>query len=113
MFRRRKQWRSLTTLFSLEGKTAVVTGGTSGIGRALSLGLADAGADVVATARRQQQVDETAAEIEPAGRKTLRMTSDVCDRASLEKFLAAALDQLRQSRYPGQLRRHHQARAHA
>ena len=48
-------------LFSLEGKVAVVTGGTSGIGRALSLGLADAGADVIATARRQQQVDDTAA----------------------------------------------------
>ena len=42
-----------TQLLSLEGKIAVVTGGTSGIGRALSLGLADAGADVIATARRQ------------------------------------------------------------
>ena len=67
-------------LFSLEGKVAVVTGGTSGIGRALSLGLADAGADVIATARRQQQVDETAKEIEARGRKTLRMASDVGDR---------------------------------
>ena len=47
-------------LLSLEGKTAVVTGGTSGIGRALSLGLAGAGADVIATARREQQVEETA-----------------------------------------------------
>jgi NAD(P)-dependent dehydrogenase (short-subunit alcohol dehydrogenase family) len=78
-------------LFSLEGKVAVITGGTSGIGRALSLGLADAGADVIATARRQQQVDSTAAEIEARGRKTLRIASDVCDRASLEKLLAAAL----------------------
>jgi NAD(P)-dependent dehydrogenase (short-subunit alcohol dehydrogenase family) len=79
-------------LLSLEGKIAVVTGGTSGIGRALSLGLADAGADVVATARRRQQVDETANEIEARGRKTLRQTSDVCDRASLETLLAATLD---------------------
>ena len=78
-------------LFSLAGKTAVVTGGTSGIGRALSLGLAEAGADVIATARRQQQVDETAAAIEALGRKTLRMTSDVCDRSTLEKLLAAVL----------------------
>jgi NAD(P)-dependent dehydrogenase (short-subunit alcohol dehydrogenase family) len=80
-----------TQLLSLEGKIAVVTGGTSGIGRALSLGLADAGADVVATARRRQQVDETAAEIEARGRKTLRLASDVCDRASLDALLAATL----------------------
>jgi NAD(P)-dependent dehydrogenase (short-subunit alcohol dehydrogenase family) len=78
----------------LAGKCAVVTGGTSGIGRAMSLGLADAGADVIATARRQQQVDETAAEIEARGRQTLRLTSDVCDRASLEALLAAALDHI-------------------
>ena len=79
-------------VFSLEGKVAVVTGGTSGIGLALSLGLADAGADVIATARRQQQVDDTAKEIEARGRKTIRMASDVGDRASMEKLLAAALE---------------------
>jgi NAD(P)-dependent dehydrogenase (short-subunit alcohol dehydrogenase family) len=82
-----------TQLLSLEGKVAVITGGTSGIGRALSLGLADAGASVIATARRQQQVDETAAAIETRGGKTLRMTSDVCDRSSLEAVLAATLEQ--------------------
>ncbi len=81
----------MTQLLSLEGKTAIITGGTSGIGRALSLGFADAGADVIATARRQQQVDETAGEIEARGRQTLRLTSDVCDRASLEALLAAVL----------------------
>jgi len=79
-------------LFNLDGKVAVVTGGTSGIGRALSLGLADAGADVLATARRQQQVEDTANEIESRGRKTLRLASDVADRASLELLLTAALD---------------------
>jgi NAD(P)-dependent dehydrogenase (short-subunit alcohol dehydrogenase family) len=78
-------------LLSLEDKVAVVTGGTSGIGRALSLGLAEAGADVIATARRQQQVDETAAEIEKLGHQTLRLTSDVCERSSLENLLAEAL----------------------
>jgi NAD(P)-dependent dehydrogenase (short-subunit alcohol dehydrogenase family) len=82
----------MTQLLSLEGKTAVVTGGTSGIGRALSLGLADAGADVIASARRQQQVDETASEIEARGRQTLRKASDVCDRATLEELVAAVLD---------------------
>lgn len=81
-----------TQILSLEGKVAVVSGGTSGIGRALSLGLAEAGADVVASARRQQQVDETATEIEALGRKTLRIASDVCDRASLEHLLAATIE---------------------
>ena len=81
-----------TNILSLEGKIAVVTGGTSGIGRALSLGLADAGANVVASARRQQQVDETAAAIEERGRQTVRLASDVCDRASLDKLLAATIE---------------------
>ena len=76
---------------SLEGKSAVVIGGTSGIGRALSLGLADAGADVVATARRQEHVDSTAAEIEQRGRRTLRICSDLADRSSLDALLAATL----------------------
>ena len=72
------------SIFDLQGKTAVVIGGTTGIGHALSLGLADAGADVVASARRAEQVEQTAAQIEAKGRKTLRRTSDVQDRASLE-----------------------------
>src|SRR5271170_5063523 len=80
-----------TNIFSLEGKTAVVIGGTSGIGRVLSLGLADAGADVIASSRRREQVDETAAEIERRGRHTLRLCSDVRHRDSLEELLAAAL----------------------
>ena len=80
-----------TNIFNLEGKTAVVIGGTTGIGRMLSLGLADAGADVIASARRQGQVDETAAEIEQRGRQTLRLCSDVRNRASLEELLAASL----------------------
>ena len=76
---------------SLEGKTAVIIGGTSGIGRALSLGLAEAGADVVATARRQENVDATAAEVEQRGRRTLRICSDLADRSSLDALLAATL----------------------
>jgi NAD(P)-dependent dehydrogenase (short-subunit alcohol dehydrogenase family) len=75
-----------SSLMSLEGKVAVITGGTSGIGLALSLGLAEAGADVIATARRREQIDETAAAIESRGRRTLRIPSDVCDRASLERL---------------------------
>lgn len=85
-----------TNIMTLEGKVAVVVGGTSGIGRALSLGLADAGADVVASARRPEQLEETAAEIEAKGRRTLRVPSDVCDRASLENLLAQSLEHFEQ-----------------
>jgi NAD(P)-dependent dehydrogenase (short-subunit alcohol dehydrogenase family) len=75
----------------LSGRVAVVIGGTTGIGRALSLGLAEAGADVVASARRRTEVDGVAAEIERLGRRTLRCTSDVTRRASLESLLAEVL----------------------
>ena len=78
---------SLASL-QLNGKTAVVIGGTSGIGRAISLGFAEAGADVVASARRQQQVEETAGQIESRGRRALRLTCDMQDRSSLEKLLS-------------------------
>jgi NAD(P)-dependent dehydrogenase (short-subunit alcohol dehydrogenase family) len=73
-------------LFDLTDWTAVVIGGTSGIGLAMAVGLAEAGANVVATSRRQEQVDEVAAKIEAAGRKSLPLTSDVRDRASLQSL---------------------------
>jgi NAD(P)-dependent dehydrogenase (short-subunit alcohol dehydrogenase family) len=79
-------------LFDLQGRVAVVVGGTSGIGRVLALGLADAGADVVATARREALVDEVAAEIEAKGRRTLRTTTDVLDRRSLAAACDAILE---------------------
>jgi NAD(P)-dependent dehydrogenase (short-subunit alcohol dehydrogenase family) len=78
----------------LSGRVAVVVGGTSGIGRAISLGLADAGADVVATSRRREEVEATAAAVEQRGRKAVRVTSDVTDVASLEAALAATLGAL-------------------
>ncbi|CDM66675.1 SDR family NAD(P)-dependent oxidoreductase [Pyrinomonas methylaliphatogenes] len=75
----------------LTGKTAVVIGGTSGIGLAIARGLAEAGADVIPTSRRAEQVEQAAREIEARGRRTLRLTSDVSDRASLQKLLDEAL----------------------
>ena len=79
------------SLFDLTGKTAVVVGGTSGIGLAMAIGLAEAGADVVASSRRQEQVDEAAAKIEATGHKALRLTSDVGNRESLEALLEGVL----------------------
>jgi NADP-dependent 3-hydroxy acid dehydrogenase YdfG len=72
----------------LTGKAAVVIGGTSGIGRAIAHGLAEAGADVVPTSRRAEQVAESAREIQQLGRRSLEVVSDVSDRTSLERLLA-------------------------
>jgi len=80
------------SLASLSGRTAVVIGGTAGIGRVLSLGLAAAGADVAASSRRLEQVESVAAEIEAMTRRTIRMPCDVQDRRSLETLLAKALE---------------------
>jgi NAD(P)-dependent dehydrogenase (short-subunit alcohol dehydrogenase family) len=71
----------------LNGKVAVVIGGTSGIGLAIARGMAEAGADVVPTSRRLEQVEAAASEIESRGRRSLRVASDVGDRASLQKVL--------------------------
>jgi len=76
----------------LTGKTAVVVGGTSGIGSAIALGLAHAGADVIATGRRPEQVKAIAAQIEAVGRRSLSLTLDVNERASLENLLSAVLE---------------------
>ena len=76
----------------LEGKVAVVVGGSSGIGKIIALGLAQGGADVVSSARRVELVNALAVEIEALGRRSLRVTCDVSDRGSLEKLLQACLD---------------------
>lgn len=79
------------SLFDLTGRIAVVVGGTTGIGRALALGLADAGADVVATGRRPDAVDDVSAAIEQRGRRTLRHPADVGEQASLQRLRDACL----------------------
>jgi NAD(P)-dependent dehydrogenase (short-subunit alcohol dehydrogenase family) len=75
-------------LLDLKDKTAVVVGGTSGIGLALAKGLAQAGADVIATGRREAETRAAAAAIEALGRKSLAVTCDVTQSASLERLLA-------------------------
>src|SRR5947209_2789676 len=76
----------------LNGKVAVVIGGSSGIGRTLAHGLAEAGADVVPSARRVEPVKTAADQIESLGRKSLRVTCDVTDRGSLESLLKATVE---------------------
>lgn len=75
----------------LDGQIAVVIGGTSGIGQVIARGLAEAGADVIPTSRRAEAVENTAQQIEALGRRSLRVTSDVTDRGSLQSLLGAAV----------------------
>ncbi len=79
----------LETLFSLRGKVACVLGGTSGIGQAIGRGFAKAGAAVISSSRDLAKVEAEATELEALGSKTLRVTSDVTNRESLEAACAA------------------------
>lgn len=84
------------TLFDLSGKVAVVTGGTTGLGYAIALGLAEAGANVVASSRRAAQVKHVAAEIIALGRRSLSMASNVLDRSSVQSLHDAVLKEFGQ-----------------
>jgi NAD(P)-dependent dehydrogenase (short-subunit alcohol dehydrogenase family) len=75
-------------LLDLTGRTAVVVGGTSGIGLHIAKGLALAGANVVATGRRAELVRQIAGEIESLGRRSLPVACDVTSAKSLEQLLA-------------------------
>jgi NAD(P)-dependent dehydrogenase (short-subunit alcohol dehydrogenase family) len=77
----------------LTSRTAVVIGGTSGIGLAIAKGLACAGANVVPTGRRLPLVQAAANEIRSMGRKSIAVASDVTDSASIESLLRAVLDE--------------------
>ena len=70
----------------LTGRTAVVIGATSGLGKAIALGLADAGADVVPTGRRRELAAEAAREVEARGRRSLVIAADVSDTRSIQEL---------------------------
>ena len=72
---------------SLEGQRALVFGGTSGLGRSIVIGFAEAGADVVAVSRRAGEVEKTAAEIRALGRQTLEATADVTSRSDIQRVV--------------------------
>jgi len=78
-------------IFDLSGRVAVVVGGASGIGRTLALGLAEAGANVIAAGRREALVDQVSDEIERLGQRTLRQSVDVSSQQSIDVFRDAIL----------------------
>ncbi len=78
------------SMFSLEGRTALVTGASSGIGRVLAIGLAGAGARVVALARRMERLQDLVCEIEKRGGEAIAAQADVTDTESLERAFDVA-----------------------
>ncbi len=80
-------------MFNLDGKVAVVTGGSRGFGKAMALGLADAGADVVVASRTQADLDAVAEEIKGKGRKSMAIATDMLDKASIENMADKAFEE--------------------
>src|SRR5580704_14915723 len=76
--------------FRLDGQTAVVTGAGRGIGRAIALGLAEAGADVVVSARRTHEIEAVAQEVRDRGRRGFAVTADMIDIKQIEHLAAEA-----------------------
>ena len=75
---------SVLDKFRLDGKIAIVTGAGRGLGKAMAIGLAEAGADVAVTARSTHQIEETAEEIRKLGRRSLALTVDMMETAQLD-----------------------------
>jgi NAD(P)-dependent dehydrogenase (short-subunit alcohol dehydrogenase family) len=82
---------SVLDMFSLDGKVAIVTGASSGLGVAFALALAEAGADVVIGARRIDRLQETKAAVEDTGRRALAVATDVADVESCHNLVEAAM----------------------
>ncbi len=84
---------TVTDMFRLDGKVAVVTGASSGLGVAFAQGLAEAGADLALGARRVEKLADTAALVEAAGRRALTVATDVSDPASCANLVALAMEE--------------------
>ncbi len=84
---------SIQQLFSLDGKVAIVTGASSGLGVAFAQGLAEAGADVALGARRVDRMAETARLVEEAGRRSITVATDVASPEACDALVAAAMSE--------------------
>jgi NAD(P)-dependent dehydrogenase (short-subunit alcohol dehydrogenase family) len=79
---------------SLEGKRALIFGGTSGLGKSIAIGFAEAGADVVPVSRRAEEVAKTAADVRALGRRSLELTADVTRRGDIQKVVDAMVKEM-------------------
>src|SRR3546814_3976883 len=82
---------TVTDMFRLDGKVAVVTGASSGLGVAFAQGFAEAGADIVLGARRVDRLEETARLVRDSGRHVLTVATDVVDQAQCQALVDAAM----------------------
>ena len=80
----------MSVCFDLSGKTAMVTGASSGVGAPMARGLAEQGADIVILARRLERLESLAGEIRALGRKCLPLKCDVTDEASIKEAVDLA-----------------------